>query len=330
MDSARELLDALRTYHTNNNDFTLLDAVFAEKNDKGEISIHQTSDLDSARGAFGGGVVGLIAGGLVFGPIGAVAGTALGSVLAGIYTSLRDSGMNNRVMMNIVRDMEPNQVALILLMEGTIHPAASGLFRNYDTRLFYANLPVDAEDRLRSVVDASTLEGTMREMETLRVRDEDLRRAYERDVPVYVVDEDDQPVSEHDSNRDTPTIAVPVAPMVPSGTMVPGAVPAAAAHSAADPQQASDPTLMRLKSDPLTQITEIDEQIEQVLRSNGIKTFHQLSHASTSHLRNLLSQAGIPHPITLPTWNEQAWLAANQRVDELHELQEEIYKQINS
>jgi uncharacterized membrane protein/predicted flap endonuclease-1-like 5' DNA nuclease len=343
MASARELLDVLRTYHTNNNEFMLLDAVFAEKDEHGNISIHQTADMDTGRGALGGGVVGLLAGGLIFGPVGAVAGTAIGSVLAGVYTSLRDSGMNNRVMMNIARDMEPNQITLILLMEGTLHPAASRLFRNYNTRLFYASLPVGAEDRLREVVEANKVSDTLREMETLRMRDEDLRRAYERDVPVYVVDENDEPVRDYDPTRDTPTVPIPAVPMAPSGTIVPGATPAMAAaiandettpdapavRSEADPHQ-SEPTLMRLHSDPLTQITEITQEIEQVLRDNGIKTFHQLSHASTSHLRNLLSQAGIAHPITLPTWNEQAWLAANQRVDELHKLQQEIYAQINS
>ncbi|XWX03866.1 DUF1269 domain-containing protein [Aggregatilineales bacterium SYSU G02658] len=342
MKSARELLDVLRTHHTNDNNFTLLDAVFAEKDADGNVSIHQTADMDAGRGALGGGVVGLIAGGLIFGPLGAVAGTAIGSVLAGVYSGLRDSGMNNRVMMNLARDMQPNQTTLILLIEGTLHPAASSLFRNYNTRLFYANLPVGAEDRLREVIETNTVGDTLREMETMRVRDEDLRRAYERDVPIYVV-EDEEVVRDADPTRDTPTVSVPVVPMAPSGTIVPGATPAVAAAIAndegslevaplradADPQS-HEPTLMRLHSDPLTQITEITNEIEQVLRDNGIKTFHQLSHASTSHLRNLLSQAGIAHPTTLPTWNEQAWLAANQRVDELHALQQEIYNQINN
>ncbi|MFQ3673148.1 MAG: hypothetical protein SNJ83_06080, partial [Aggregatilineales bacterium] len=54
MASARELLDVLRTYHTNNSEFTLRDAVFAEKDEHGSISIHQTADLDTGRGALGG------------------------------------------------------------------------------------------------------------------------------------------------------------------------------------------------------------------------------------------------------------------------------------
>lgn len=201
--SARELLDVLRTHHTNDNNFTLLDAVFAEKDEDGNISIHQTADMDAGRGALGGGVVGLIAGGLIFGPLGAVAGTAIGSVLAGVYSGLRDSGMNNRVMMNLARDMQPNQTTLILLIEGTLHPAASSLFRNYNTRLFYANLPVGAEDRLREVIETNTVGDTLREMETLRVRDEDLRRAYERDVPIYVV-EDEEVVRDTDPRATPP------------------------------------------------------------------------------------------------------------------------------
>ncbi|MFQ3660628.1 MAG: hypothetical protein SNJ54_16915, partial [Anaerolineae bacterium] len=42
------------TTHTNNSEFTLRDAVFAEKDEHGSISIHQTADLDTGRGALGG------------------------------------------------------------------------------------------------------------------------------------------------------------------------------------------------------------------------------------------------------------------------------------
>jgi uncharacterized membrane protein/predicted flap endonuclease-1-like 5' DNA nuclease len=324
-EDARQLLQDLRAFDADTSEIHILDAVFASKDGSGAVHIRQTGDLDGAQGAFGGGVIGLIAGAMMLGPVGAALGTTLGGLLAGLYTSLRDSGMNNSMMRNIVRDLQPGQTTLILLYEGSMHPAMHYIFRRHSANLFYTNLPVGAEDTLRAILGTPAYAETLHELRQLSVNEADLNAAHERHTPVYVVDEDD--VETRPSRTDEPpapglTTLAMTTPMMPSGVVAPAVVPLVAemaVTSAAAPQ--SENAVVRLKSDDLTRIYGITPDIEQLLRDKGIKTYVQLSETSTSDIRNILNRADIPYPPALATWTEQAWLAQHGYWDELAELQ---------
>ncbi len=326
-ESARQLLGDVRAYDRNSTDMSILDAVYATKDDKGNFNIHQTNDLEGGQGAMGGGVVGLIAGGLVFGPLGAAIGTALGGVLAGIYSSLRDSGMNNRVMKNIVREMEINQTTLILLYEGVMHPSMNTLFAAHDARLFYTNLPIGAEDSIRAIL--SSPEGTtaVKELNEYRVSERDLDNAYKNTTPVYVVDEEDEVVREKEMIAPIMPV-MPVAGEMSSGLVSPAIMPVMgevlATETGEKVREEKEPTVMRLHSDNLTRISGITSNIEKVLREGNMKTYVQLSHASTSEIRNLLNRSNVESPTNISTWTEQAWLAAQGKFDELSDLQASI------
>lgn len=322
MTSARTLLSDLQNYDDNSTDISVLDAVFAEKDEKGNISIRQTADLNGGPGALGGGVVGLLTGALVFGPIGAAVGTALGSVLAGLYSSLRDSGMNNGVMRNIVRDMEPSQTTLILLYEGVAHPSMSALFNTHNARLFYTNLPIGAEDTIRTLLSGDAGAATLRELHTVSYNTNELDKAYQKTAPVYVVDDS------------------PLPPVTPTHTNVPAAVSntvgnladaASAGVRMYDAETESiayakgdEPTLVRLTIDDFTRLEGITSEIEQLLHNNNIRSYSQLAQASTSELRNILRNAQLPESATVATWTEQAWLAAQGKWSEMEDLKNNI------
>jgi uncharacterized membrane protein/predicted flap endonuclease-1-like 5' DNA nuclease len=326
-DSARKLLGDLREYDRNSTDMSILDAVYATKDDKGNFHIHQTNDLEGGQGAMGGGIVGLIAGGLVFGPLGAAIGTALGGVLAGVYASLRDSGMNNRVMKNIVREMQTNQTTLIILYEGVMHPSMNSVFAAHDAQLFYTNLPIGAEDSIRAILNSPSGTQAVAELNNYEVNERDLDSAYKNSTPVYVVDEEDQVIREKTPVEDVPVVPVmPVMGAMSSGLVAPAVVPAMAEITAptvkeVEVREEKEPTVVRLKSDDLTRISGITSEIELVLRDNNFKTYVQLSHASTNEIRTLLDKANIEQPTNISTWTEQAWLAAQGKFDELNDLQ---------
>lgn len=338
-EDARQLLHDLRAFDADTSEIHILDAVFASKDSAGAVHIRQTNDLDGAQGAFGGGVVGLIAGAMMLGPVGAAVGTTLGGLLAGLYTSLRDSGMNNSMMRNIVRDLQPGHTALILLYEGSMHPAMHYIFRRHSANLFYTNLPVGAEDTLRAILGTPAYAQTLQELRQISVTEADINAAHERHTPVYVVDEDevetrpsrpealrpDEPPAADETPAPGLTALAMTTPIMPSGVVAPAVVPLVAemaVASAATPQDESP--VIRLKSDDLTRIYGITPQIEQLLRDRGIKTYVQLSETSTSEIRNILNRADIPYPPTLATWTEQAWLAQHSYWDELADLQEKL------
>lgn len=319
MASARTLLSDLKNYDSNSTDISVLDAVFAEKDEKGNISIRQTGDLEGGQGALGGGVVGLLTGALVFGPIGAAVGTALGSVLAGLYSSLRDSGMNNGVMRNIVRDMQPSQTTLILLYEGVAHPSMSALFNTHNARLFYTNLPVGAEDTIRTLLSGDAGATTLRELHTVSYSTNDLDKAYQKTAPVYVVDDSPLPPAVTPTPVNMPAVVSNSVAAASTGVKMYDAETESVAYAKDD-----EPTLVRLTTDDFTKLKGITGEIEQLLHSNNIRSYSQLAQASTSELRNILHKAQMPESATVATWTEQAWLAAQGKWSELEDLKNNI------
>ena len=103
-----------------------------------------------------------------------------------------------------------------------------------------------------------------------------------------------------------------------------GKKPAAkpAAKSAAKP--ASTGARGRTRDD-LTRIEGVGPKVADLLRDNGIRTFHALSKASVAKLQNLLSKGGRGFWLRKPdTWPEQAGLAASKDWEALDKMQAEL------
>jgi hypothetical protein len=77
--------------------------------------------------------------------------------------------------------------------------------------------------------------------------------------------------------------------------------------------------------DDLKIVEGIGPKIEELLNREGIYTFAQLAEAYPDHLMRLLRAAGPRFQIQDPTtWPQQAQLAAENRWDELKELQQRL------
>jgi predicted flap endonuclease-1-like 5' DNA nuclease len=78
------------------------------------------------------------------------------------------------------------------------------------------------------------------------------------------------------------------------------------------------------RTDDFRIIEGIGPAITSILHNSGIHTYHQLSETAVDDLRTILNQAGLTHLADPSTWPEQAGLAANERWEELTEMQEQL------
>lgn len=83
--------------------------------------------------------------------------------------------------------------------------------------------------------------------------------------------------------------------------------------------------LKRWKQDDLKAVEGIGPKIEGLLHADGIKTWKDLSEASTDRIQGVLDRAGSRYKLANPgTWPRQAELAHLGKWDELEKLQDEL------
>lgn len=154
-EQVKDLYQQLHTIDVADDNLKILDAVGASKNEKGQIDIEQTHDVTGTEGVLGGGFVGMVVGVMLGGPIGLVAGAVAGGAITGLYTRLRDSGINDREIRDLARDLQPGQALLFILYEGEVPAEALDTMRSFNAELVHAELPDDVRQQ---VTDALTAE----------------------------------------------------------------------------------------------------------------------------------------------------------------------------
>lgn len=78
-------------------------------------------------------------------------------------------------------------------------------------------------------------------------------------------------------------------------------------------------------ADDLTVIEGIGPKINDLFKSNGLKTFDQVASAKVSEMRAILDKGGARYRIANPsTWAKQAKLAATNKWTTLKKLQDEL------
>jgi len=79
------------------------------------------------------------------------------------------------------------------------------------------------------------------------------------------------------------------------------------------------------KADDLKKVEGIGPKIAELLNTAGINSYTELATASVDKLKEILTEAGSRYASKNPaTWSEQAQLAADEKWDELKELQEKL------
>lgn len=134
---------------------TLRDAVMVMKDDGGKTVVHESTDLQPARAALSGamwaGLFGLILGG----PVGWVAGIAVGAGSGALAAKVVDVGISDEWVAWFREAVEPGTVTVALLVDDLDRDALvkeAARFTGAD--LVYSNLDDSTIERVRSALEA--------------------------------------------------------------------------------------------------------------------------------------------------------------------------------
>jgi large subunit ribosomal protein L17 len=110
-----------------------------------------------------------------------------------------------------------------------------------------------------------------------------------------------------------------------SGAKSAEATPAPVAESTEAPVDEASVAAAPVAGDDLTLIEGIGPKIAELLNNGGITTFAQLADAQDETVQQVLAEAGSRFNVhDATTWNEQAALARDGKLDELKELQDRL------
>ena len=116
--SARRLLENLQKVDAVDGNVEIVDAAVVDRSKRGRIIVHQTHDKGALKGGAKGVGIGVIVGAIVLGPAGAVVGGAAGGVLNGIRNRIHDSGIDDKFMREVSKEIEKGKSALFVLYHG--------------------------------------------------------------------------------------------------------------------------------------------------------------------------------------------------------------------
>ena len=112
--SARRLLESLQKVDEVDGNVEIIDAAVVDRSKRGRIVVHQTHDKGGLKGGAKGAGIGVIVGAIVLGPAGAVVGGAAGGVLNGIRNRIHDSGIDDKFMREVSKEIEKGRSALFV------------------------------------------------------------------------------------------------------------------------------------------------------------------------------------------------------------------------
>ncbi len=269
-DAAKRLLKAVQRVDEANDNVKIVDAAIVDRGRFGRISVHQTTDRGALKSGARIGTLGVVVGAIVAGPAGAVAMGAAGGILGGLRGGIHDTGIDDKFMRSVGKEIEKKKSALFVLYEGSWEHSI-GLIEQAITDehavLFNSTLPADKVAQLQALVEPA--------VEALG--GEEVTSDYELET-----DEAAAPAEE------APAPAEEAAPV--------------AAAAAAAPAEA--------KADDLTQLVGIGPKAASALAAAGVTTYAALAEQNEPQLRRALHDADMAPPANVGTWPMQASLAA--------------------
>ena len=264
--SARRLLKAIQRIDEANDNVKIVDAAVVDRGRFGRISVHQTTDRGALKTGVRVGTLGVIVGAIVAGPAGAVAMGAAGGVLGGLRGGIHDTGIDDKFMRSVGKEIEKKKSAVFVLYEGSWEHSI-GLVEQAITDehavLFNSTLTAEKAAALQALVDPAVE----------AVGGEEVAADYELEV------------------EEAPAAAPEEAP-------APVAEAAAVAAVAAAPAEA--------KADDLTQLVGVGPKASAALATAGITTYAALSEVNEPQLRRALHDADMAPPANVGTWPMQA------------------------
>jgi uncharacterized membrane protein/predicted flap endonuclease-1-like 5' DNA nuclease len=316
-ETAKELLTKLRDLDLADDNVEFKEAAFAHKVSRGRVKLEQFDDLGGGRGALGGGTIGLIAGTILVGPLGAAVGGVVGAAVAGLYTRIRDSGVNDSFMKEVGHSLDAGRTALFIMYEGEISPEMVSTMKDYDASLIYGTLPAEVETVIAAAYEEASGEEVVPEIEafTAEATEADTEPVEEVVAPLVALAATPVPEVE-----ETPPVVVVEAPPVPEVEETPPVVvveapPVPEVEETPPPVVAEVPTPPSVPTpepapDNFTVLDGIGPKAHRALVAAGITSYSQLAHTSEMDIRAALAQTGMVPPKNLESWPRQARLAA--------------------
>jgi len=278
-DAARRLLKAVQRVDEGNDNVQIVDAAVVDRGRFGRVSVHQTTDRGALKTGVRVGTLGVVVGAIVAGPAGAVAMGAAGGVLGGVRGRIHDTGIDDKFIRSVSKEIEKKKSALFVLYEGTWEHSI-GLIEQAITDehalLFNSTLPADKAAALQALV-APAVEA---------LGGEEVVADYELEVaeaPEAAPEETAAPAAEAASTEE-------VAPVT-------DAAPVAVAPTEA-------------RADDLTQLVGIGPKASAALAAAGVTTYTALAELNEPQLRRALHDSDMAPPANVGTWPMQASLAS--------------------
>jgi predicted flap endonuclease-1-like 5' DNA nuclease/uncharacterized membrane protein len=298
-DAARRLLKTVQRIDEANDNVQIVDAAVVDRGRLGRISVHQTTDRGALKTGVRAGTLGVVVGAIVAGPAGAVALGAAGGVLGGLRGGIHDTGIDDKFMRSVAKEIEKKKSALFVLYEGTWEHSI-GLVEQAITDehalLFNSTLPPEKVAALQALVEPA--------VEALG--GEEVVADYELEV--------------EEAPAETPAETAPAeaAPVAAAATLAPEAAAPSAeaapvAETAAPVQEAAPVAAVApaaARGDDLTQLVGIGPKASAALAAAGITTYTALAELNEPQLRRALHGADMTPPANVGTWPMQASLAA--------------------
>lgn len=133
---------------------TLRDAVMVVKDDEGKTVVRETTDLQPARTALSGAMWAGLFGLMLGGPVGWVAGMAVGAGTGALAAKVVDLGISNEWVAWFREAVKPGTVTVALLVEALDNDAlVREASRFTGAELVYANLDEAMVNRIRAALD---------------------------------------------------------------------------------------------------------------------------------------------------------------------------------
>ena len=349
-EKAHDLLKRLQAMDVSDENIEIKEAAFAHKVSKGRVELEQFNDLGGGRGAFGGGAIGVIAGTMVAGPLGAAVGGVVGSAVTGLYTKLRDTGVNNDFMKEVGNKLAEGKSALFIIYTGVLSQEMLSALREQNADLLHGELPAEAATIITETYEASGEELPQDiEVFTQDATEADTEPVDEVIAPI--IEQAAQPAQEP-----APTEPAEAAPDVsPAAAVLAAAAvseespedtpaePLVAAASVVVSKPAEPPAEMEIVEaeivevfssppipqaatasepapDNLTVIDGIGPKVSKALAAAGITTYHRLARASEFELREAMLRSAMLPPKSLETWPRQALFAEEGNWSELYKF----------
>lgn len=342
--AAQDLLKRLQVVDENDKSVEIVDAAIAHHTKRGRIKVKQTKDMGAMKGGFGGGAIGVMVGAMIAGPVGAAIGGVSGGTLAGLYTRLRDKGVDDKFMRHTAEEMERGKYALFVQYVGdwsASRGAIDDAIRADNATLIYSTVAAADVDEIQESVEAAAEE----------LGGEEVVSDYEIETePEEAIVEEETAAEEADDLTKIKGIGPKTATILAAAgiasfaqlagasepalrqtfhnanTAVPKnvstwAMQASFAQNGDWPgldkynqkskvEAASEAPAAPAKPDDLMQLEGIGPKVAQALAAGGFDTYEKLANANEPQLRQAMHAADMTAPPSLPSWPMQASYAA--------------------